>query len=104
MQVSFDEQKVVFSGPDGEIARMPWVALQKVAIITTDKGPFECDFFWVLVGDGGGEFMIPQEAEGTGHLLARFQELPGFDHEAVIDASACTDNRTFLCWERGAGA
>lgn len=55
MQVSFDEQKVVLSGPDGEIARMPWVSLQKVAIVTTDKGPFECDFFWVLVGDGGGE-------------------------------------------------
>ena len=101
MRVNFDDQKVVLTGPDGEEDRMPWVSLPKVAIVTTAKGPIECDFFWVLVGDGGTECVIPQEADGSGDLPDRLQELPEFDHQAVIDASYTTENRTFLCWQRG---
>ena len=34
-------------------------------------------------------------------LLLRLQQLPGFDHEAVIRALGSTDNELFPVWNRG---
>ena len=103
MRLSIDAHKVVLSDPDGEEERMAWAALREVMILTTDEGPFACDFFWVLVGDGGSEIVIAQEVEGSDALLERLQQLPDFDHQAVIDASYCTTNNKFLCWKSGRG-
>jgi hypothetical protein len=45
--------------------------------------------------------VIPQAAPGASQLLERLQQLPGFNNQAVIDSMGCTDNKQFLCWERG---
>jgi hypothetical protein len=57
------------------------------------------DLFWVLVGRQGG-CVVPSEAQGCDKLLERLRQLPGFDYEATIRANKCTDDQSFLCWER----
>ena len=95
-----DEDGVRVAMPDDTVCVVLWDDLQSVRIRTTDEGPFENDFFWLLEGAGGHVCTIPQEAAGADDLLPRLQELPGFDNEAVIAASGSADNREFLCWQR----
>jgi hypothetical protein len=71
--------------------------LKKATIITTDRGPFEEDVFWLLLFKI--IIMIPQGA-GTDKLLERLQKFPGFDNDNVIKAMTCSENDSFLVWEK----
>lgn len=73
--------------------------IQRVAVRTTNQGPFDEDVFFMLEANNN-TFLIPQGAEGTTQLLERLQQLPGFDNEALINSMCCMDNKVFLCWER----
>ena len=73
-------------------------SLKKVTIITTDQGPFADDVFWLLLLDS--IIMIAQGTTGEDALLSRLQSLPGFNNEQVIEAMSCSDNNSFLVWER----
>ncbi len=86
--------------PDGRVESVSWNELQEVAIITTDEGPLVDDVFWVLSGVGKG-CAVPSESDGMKELLARLQELPGFNNESVIRAMGSTSNSKFICWSRG---
>mgnify|MGYP001544696844 CR=1 FL=1 len=68
-------------------------------VIGPYQGPFDDDVFFVIE-TADKNFVIPQAAPGASQLLERFQQLPGFDNEAVIDSMGCTDNKEFVCWER----
>jgi hypothetical protein len=78
-----------------------WGDLIGVAIMTTADGPFSEDFFWILVGADGKGCVVP--GEHAADLLQRLQRLPGFDNQAVIDASTSTEEATFSCWRGNAG-
>lgn len=72
--------------------------LCKVTIITTDQGPFEDDVFWLMLFKS--IIMIPQGCHGEDKLLEVLQNFPGFDNEQVIEAMSCSENRSFLVWEK----
>ena len=95
--VSFDDDCVTGRRPDGVVESVKWSDLQAVVIVTTDLGPYVDDVFWVLVGKEVG-CIVPSEAEGIDLLLRRLQQLPRFDHEAVVAAMTSTQNARFLCW------
>lgn len=84
----------------GQEVSIRWDELQEVAIETTDRGPWAEDFFAVLTASAG-TVRIPQEAVGFELLLQYLKELPGFDCEAVIEATGSTHNASFPCWRRG---
>ena len=48
--------------PDGSTESVRWDDLQRVAIQTTDQGPWFEDVWWVLVGAEGG-CLVPQGAD-----------------------------------------
>lgn len=99
--VAFDADEVRVTQPDGMVERVRWDRLRTVLIATTDEGPFADDFLWLLIGDPVSDgCVIPMGAEGLEALVDRLVELPGFDHQALIDASFSTENKKFLCWER----
>jgi hypothetical protein len=99
--VQFDEESVICIRPNGVSERVRWIDLRAVLIQTTDAGPFADDFFWVLLGrDVDTGCVVPSEAAGCDRLLERLQNLPGFDNEAAILASKCTEERSFLCWKK----
>ena len=98
-EVSFDVDGVTYTPPGGATSRVAWADLRAVEVATTDAGPFAEDVFWVLHGSGS-PLMVPQSAGGSDALLARLQELPGFDSRAVIAAMSSAGNERFPCWAR----
>ena len=96
--VAVDEGAIVYRDRNGA-ACLPWNDLVRVAIETTDEGPFVGDFFWILEGDGT-VLRIASSDAGAEDLLIALQDLPGFDNDAVIDASLTIANATFECWAR----
>lgn len=96
--VEFDASGVVCRRPDGTSESVTWADLQAVIIQTTSEGPFVDDIFWFLIGETGG-CVVPSESVGMDRLLERLGDLPGFNHEAVIQAMACPDDKKFLCWK-----
>lgn len=86
---------------DGTVESVKWDELKKITIVTTDQGPYVEDVFFVLEAEKGGT-IVSQEWACKISLLERLAEFPGFDNEAVIRAMGCTDNNSFLCWQRAA--
>jgi hypothetical protein len=99
--IGFDTDSLWCQPHDSTEQSLGWSELTGVSIETTDEGPFEADFFWVLRAEDGRTIRFPGGATGARELLARFQQLPGFDHEAVIAAAASTQQRIFDCWQSG---
>ena len=98
-EVSFDETGVKRIMRDGRTEFISWDELQEVVIITTDRGPWVDDVYYVLSGTDRG-CAVPSEAVGMQALVPRLQALPGFKNEAAIQAMGSTRNATFLCWSR----
>jgi hypothetical protein len=98
-EVSFDAEGVAYTPPGGAARRIEWSELRTVEVVTTDAGPFAEDVFWALQG-AGPPLLVPQSAGGSDALLARLQELPGFDSRAVISAMSSAGNERFQCWAR----
>ena len=99
--VDIDPDWIVCNRSAASRQAVRWSDLQSVLIETTDQGPFQNDVFWVLIGSKG-RCVVPQEAVGAQELLARLQDLPGFDNQAVVEAMGTAENKTFLCWTRPA--
>jgi hypothetical protein len=75
-----------------------WDTLVEVALMTTSRGPFEEDVFFVLTHDDGSNQAIPLgEAKD---LLPRLQRLPGFDNEAFISAMGVSEEGVSTLWRR----
>ena len=102
-EITFDVAGVAYTPPCGVVRRVAWADLRAVEVVTTDAGPFADDVFWVLQG-AGPLLVIPQSAPGSDALLARLQELPGFDSRAVIAAMSSAGSERFPCWSRAANA
>jgi hypothetical protein len=98
--IQISEAEVSCTRPNGEFEKVDWNDLVSVEIITTDKGPFLPDVFWVLHGSSTG-CMIPQGATGETELLNRLQKLPGFQNYVLIKAMMSMENARFLCWQKG---
>jgi hypothetical protein len=101
-RVTFNDDLITRTLSDGKTETVRWDDLQEVGILTTDEGPMVEDVYWMLVGTNGG-CAIPSGAYGMDKLLARLQQLPGFDNGAVIEAMGSTTNNRFLCWKRNSG-
>ena len=99
--LSVDAVGVCYRPFRGEEVRIRWGELEEVAIETTNQGPFAEDFFAVLKAPAQ-TLRIPQEVNGFELLLQYMKELPGFDSEAVVEATGSTGNATFRCWKRAA--
>lgn len=97
--VVLDERGVTRTLGNGKAESVRWATLREVFIVTTDEGPWVNDVFWVLLDDDGG-CAVPWEAECAQSLLARLQQLNGFDNQRVIEAMGCTDNARFDVWRR----
>jgi hypothetical protein len=96
--IELTDSALIYHQPNREPRIVHWDALRAVLLETTDQGPFVEDLWWILI-DNEGHCIIPQEV-GSEMLLARLQELPGFDNDAVVAAMASVENKIFVCWQR----
>ena len=102
-EVSFDTIGITYTPPGGAARRIDWSDLRAVEVATTDAGPFAEDVFWVLHRTEP-TLLVPQSTGGSDALLARLQELPGFDSRPVIAAMSSAGNKRFPCWARATDA
>jgi hypothetical protein len=101
--VLVDDQGVRRHTTDGREERIAWDDLVQVSIVTTEEGPFSDDLFFLLQADDGtGCIIASEQAEETG-LVGRLQRLPRFDNEALLQASGCTVDAHFICWQGAPG-
>jgi hypothetical protein len=73
-------------------------ALVEVSLITTSRGPFDEDVFVLLAYDDGTSRTISLGEQQD--LLARLQELAGFDNEAFIEAMGVSGEGMWTLWRR----
>lgn len=100
--IHMSESTVSCHRPDGIIETVRWDDLERIDILTNSDGPLAPDCFWLLIGPETTGCCIPQGATGDAELLARMQQLPGFNNQTFIEAMASTDEAIFTCWQRSA--
>lgn len=98
--VRVDELGLTASVARGPELRIEFQDIERIAIRTTDEGPFVEDVYW-LISTGEQQCLIPNGAEGESDLFDRLLKFPGFDNQAMIAAMTCADNAEFECWQRG---
>lgn len=98
-RIQLNDACVTYQRADGTRETMRWDELEEVGIVTTADGPFAEDVYWVLLGpDRRTGCAIPACASGMDQLIARLQQLPDFDNDAVIRAMGSTSEARFECW------
>jgi hypothetical protein len=98
--VSFDDELIKSSRPNGLVEKVKWYDLKAVIIETTDDGPFAPDVFWILVGGNQTGCVFPGGATGEKEILEEMQKrLKGFDNETLIQAMGSCNNNKFLIWK-----
>jgi hypothetical protein len=81
-----DAEIVLTQKSSGESRRVPWSALTQVFVVAIDAFPIGSMSFMLHTDSSTVE--IPSDSDGNGPCLAAMQEkLPGFDNEAMIEAS-----------------
>ena len=98
--VNVREGQIAYFGPLGG-AILAMDALTRVTIRTSPGGATG-DMFWVIEDEFGQMAEIPGGADGAVALLDRLGTLPGFDHGAVMRATASRDGGYSVVWERKA--
>lgn len=104
-KVTFDEHAIVVTDPRGGTQRVAWTDMTRVAVRTTDEGPFLPDVFWEIHAAGDDPAIVfPGGATGENELLAELQRrLPNFDNDQMIAAMGSTDNAYFPLWSTTPG-
>ena len=99
-RVKIDEQELKIIWPDDRQEVYKLKDLKKVAVITTDEGPFEPDVFWLMMFDI--PIMVPDDdwVPGSHDIANIMLDLPNFNHELFIQAMISTENDAFEVWEK----
>jgi len=99
--VSYDDDSITVTFPDGRTQSLHWNSLTKIVIRTTDQGPFVDDVFWELYVGDTLKLSYPHHADIDHGLFNAMQErLRDFDNEVAIKAMGSTGNANFIVWER----
>lgn len=99
VKVVVDDSGFAVHFPDKPDAAVRFDELLAVEIVTTDLGPFTCDYFLCLIHEDG-RIEIPMGAEGWFDAMQAVNRLPGFDEEAAGEANRSTEMAVFKCWSR----
>lgn len=86
--------------PNGETQTLLWSDLDRVEVRTNDSGPWGWDVWWVLSGSRD-EVAFPLGATGQDEVLDKVQVVTNVDKNRLSQGMNCTQNATFLCWQRG---
>ena len=100
-RVARDGEEIEVRPPRKQSERIKIADLTRILVVTNDTGPWGMDVWWMFVDDAARRAVsYPQGATGEQALLDWMLALPGFDHNAMIDAMSSTGNAEFVCWQR----
>lgn len=94
-------QAIMVTDPVGKAQSISFADLERIVIETNDRGPFEEDVWWLLLGAGDKlAVSFPQSADGEHEAVEALMKLPGFNYEQMIAAMGSTDHGFFPVWRR----
>jgi hypothetical protein len=102
--VTFDGQGVTVTSPKGDRQEAKWLSLSRIAIRTTDDGPWREDVFWGLHENGSAKARVvfPGGATGEQALIKELDKrLKGVGWDRFIQAMGSTSNAYFVVWQSG---
>jgi hypothetical protein len=89
------------TSPGRKRAKIRMTTVIGIAIESNQSGPWGSNIIW-HVSDGKFSLHFPVGATGEPEILEAFQQLPGFDNQAVANARACTtSNEIFVAYKKG---
>lgn len=77
--------------------------IEEIHIITTDLGPFYDDMCLAIRFDRRDTavvFIMSEHPLYRQFLFDELKQIVDLDYQAIIDASACTENKMFLIYKR----
>ncbi len=96
--VKITEDEISCEHPQRERESIRWDQVIEIRLITTDKGPFEPDIWYLFIGESSG-CSVPGEAKGFDQLWDEFKiRFQGLDYQAIIEAG--TDNSQKTIWKK----
>ena len=97
--IELDERQLTYFSPGGGGA-VSLDDLLKIAIRTTDQGPFVSDMFWEWTDGSGQTLAIPSDAEGSDQIFDALSALSGVNYEAIMKASGEVTQNYFVIWQK----
>lgn len=91
---------VIVKHPKKRYEQIAWAEIERITLVNTDEGPFLPDI-WLVLSGGGKQCAIPHGSNGYNEVFKVVSDYEGFHFERVIESMGCTDNATFVLWERG---
>lgn len=99
--VECDEERIRRVIPSQIEETIRWKDIAEIAIVTSDKGPFEDDVHWLISNqDKSTGVGFSNGANGIEEVLTQLQTLPNFDNQMVVTAMGSTSNQTFVVWKK----
>jgi len=98
--LTIDDVGITRAAP-GLREHVAWADIERVRIMTTDRGPHVEDLFFVVEGKDGQGCVIGQDlAVRSGLLEALQSRLRSVNNAAVIEAMGSSEKRVLTVWER----
>ena len=98
----FDETSGTIGFPNETKRDILWSKVRKIEIVTTDKGPWEEDVWWLFFLDGVEEPVdIPQGAKGNEKIFDVLENyFENVNMKEIQKAMGSTSNAKFDVWQR----
>lgn len=97
----FLENGIIKAVADGTEHSFLLNELAEAVILTTDVGPFYDDMGLALrMNDGTAVFIMSEHRDYENFLFKELGKNVEIDYEAIIQASACTENKIFRIYKR----
>ena len=98
--LEIDDERITLRAP-GRVESVAWRDVVEIGIVTTADGPYAEDFYWLLIGEHGDGCAITNELACETSLLDELgKRFDNLDFEAIIRASGCCEEASFLVWRR----
>ena len=97
--IDLGKDRFICENKDGSRFDIDPKTINKIKIITNDKGPFDEDVFWKFEYDEG-ECYFPSNADNDGIFLEFIQKLSGFNNEEFIKSMSSAEKAVFVIWDR----
>ncbi len=96
----FDGESGSIEYPGEEKREIPWNAVRRIQLLTTDEGPWSEDVWWLFYLAGADEpVVVPHGAQGNEKVFDVLEKhFSGANMEAVIKAMGSTSNAKFDVW------
>lgn len=99
-EIILSDESIAMRNTSDGLKTISWDEISRITIVTTDHGPFIEDVFFVIEGSGSAMIVTHEDATRLNLMDALGSHLTGINYEQAIEAMTCTDNNSFVIFER----